>query len=249
MLSHLLCFHHDWLEKKAQIDTRWMRVWATNRVGLFSILVVNAVHWCVLIRLRECSVLWITVFPSLPLPMVRASSSSTVLLPDDTAPFISCLSNSTECSSIGCVHSEHGCVDGWVCACVCVTAQYVLSSQRNTTNKLQAAGVMKIISDVRGDLFFHYPPINEWNISTHKSAQHLIPIDFRLTTIFSLEYLFLFSFLNSSLPRVFSSLWSGLNYLTFATTIQRSSAVQHYWSVSCHNISSLYEKSALLTGL
>lgn len=44
---------------------------------------------------------------------------------------------------------------------LCETTQYVLASQRNVTNKLQAAGVMKIISDVRGDLFLYYPSINE----------------------------------------------------------------------------------------
>lgn len=64
-----------WLikEESRYWQEQWMHVWATNRVGLFSVLAVNAVHWCVLIRLWEHRVL--IVFPSLPQSTATASSS------------------------------------------------------------------------------------------------------------------------------------------------------------------------------
>lgn len=73
-------------------------VWAINRGGLFSILAVDEAHRCVLIKLWECCVLWLIVFPFHPLSTIRTS----VLLQYDMGPFISCLSN-TKCNSMVCV--------------------------------------------------------------------------------------------------------------------------------------------------
>lgn len=97
---------------------QWTRVWATNRVGLFSILVVDAAHWCVLIRLRECPVLWIIVFPSLPQSVVRASSSTwcydwAIRLPSFP------VSNSSECNNIEGGRKKRGSFFLCICACMC----------------------------------------------------------------------------------------------------------------------------------
>lgn len=74
---------------------RRLPVWAINRGGLFAILAVEEAHRWVLIKLWECSVLWLIVFPFHPLSTIRTS----VLLQYDMGPFISCCSN-TKCNSM-----------------------------------------------------------------------------------------------------------------------------------------------------
>lgn len=107
-------FYHDWLEKK------WL-TWAMNAcVGykqsriVFLFWFVDAVHWCVLIRLWECSVLWIIVFPSLPLSMVRASSSTLCYYWVIWLPSFPVAATTVNATTL-CAHVHvHGWVDRWL---------------------------------------------------------------------------------------------------------------------------------------
>lgn len=87
---------------------RRLPVWAINRGGLFAILAVEEAHRWVLIKLWECSVLWLIVFPFHSLSTIRTS----VLLQYDMGPFISCCSN-TKCNSMRGGVGEGG--GGWTC--------------------------------------------------------------------------------------------------------------------------------------
>ncbi len=112
-----------------------MHVWATNRVGLFSVLLADEVHWCVLIRLRVFCSLSRCVSIS---PSVHGHHHHCVI----TGWYGSFHFLSQQQQWM----QQHGekkgflffCVrawlDGWMTASE--TSQYVLSSQRNAVNEL-----------------------------------------------------------------------------------------------------------------
>lgn len=124
------------LISEAQIDMSNECVCGLQTVGRLSPLAVDAGLRRTPIRLRDCSALWITLFPSLP---VRASSSvrcyyRVIRLP--SFPVSATAVNATwwgvgAGGGCACVHTW---LDGWVT--VREPAQYVLSSQRNAINEV-----------------------------------------------------------------------------------------------------------------
>lgn len=163
-------------------DEQWIHVGAANRMGLFSILVVKAARRCVLIRLWECSVLRIIVFPSLH---GRSLMITTVLLLDDMAAFISCISTSSEYKPTGrkkviflllCVHAW---VDGWLL--------WDITKKCNTLiGNLQAIGVIKNVRDDLVSTLQWIHIVSTW-ICTKRLSYLLF---FGSLTFFSFKYIF-----------------------------------------------------------
>lgn len=216
-------------------------------VGFFSILAVDTVHWCALIRLWVF-VLWIIVFLSLPQSLVRASLPTwcyygVIGLPSFP---VSAAAVNAPCKGgkrfdiyifFLCVH---GCVHVRLGRQLCVWDSTIhpvfTKTGRQWPRISKAADMIKNISDVREDLYFYHSSTNELNIF------------FNLTLLFSFfwlsageQFALRYSF------SCFFFLWGspGLNSLRYDTTVEPFL----HPCVSCHNTSLLYVKAAKPIGL
>ncbi len=163
----------------------------------------------------ECPVPWITVFPSLPQSVIRASSSAWCYYWVIRLPSFPASATAVDATTWGgkekkgllfffvrafmCAYMA-GCRDD--CAWDSTMWPFFTKKCNKWTSISQAAGVMKNISDVR-DLYFCHPSINESNISSHKST-HLPVHIYRLQAENNfLSQIFIFPFPGSSVSWVF----------------------------------------------